>query len=42
LEPGGGQASRTFGSSSTIRAAWPSEESAFDVTAIMGMAKRAE
>ena len=37
-----GQASRAFGSSSTIRAAAPSEESAFAVTAIIGIAKRAE
>ncbi|MFK4405220.1 hypothetical protein ABH991_002254 [Bradyrhizobium ottawaense] len=37
-----GQASRAFGSSITRSAAWPSEEAAFDVTAIMGMAKRAE
>ena len=37
-----GQASRTFGSSSTIRAAAPSEEFALEVTAIIGMAKRAE
>ena len=37
-----GQASRTFGNSSTIRAAAPSEDSAFDVIAIIGIAKRAE
>ena len=37
-----GQASRAFGSSSTIRAAAPSEDSAFEVTAIIGIAKRAE
>ncbi len=37
-----GQASRAFGSSNTIRAAAPNEDSAFDVTAIIGIAKRAE
>ena len=37
-----GQASRAFGSSSTIRAAAPNEDCAFDVNAIIGMAKRAE
>ena len=37
-----GQASRAFGSSSTTRAAAPSEEFAFEVTAIIGIAKRAE
>ena len=37
-----GQASRAFGNSSTISAAWPSEDSAFDVTAIIGIANRDE
>jgi hypothetical protein len=37
-----GQASRAFGSSSTISAASPSGEAAFEVTAIIGMAKRFE
>ena len=37
-----GQASRAFGSSSTMRAAAPSEEAALEVTAIIGIAKRLE
>jgi hypothetical protein len=37
-----GQASRAFGNSSTIRAAAPNEDCAFDVSAIIGMANRAE